>query len=367
MQGCHVRVGDDIFSSKEWHGLSNVDDAREDAAKDAIVYYRTTIERKYTNILRECLKAGDHRGAEQSIHAGANVNGLVYPAEGQSPLLIAIGRRDITAIHILVSAGADINYGGTLRVAVCTGDANTVFALLTSGADVHSDGVLVVAVEYGNPEVLRMLVHAGADVDALQRSGGSALIIAVLHGHTDFIRALINSGADVNKQCPNCQYQTALVAAIRAPSGTHDGNRLTNERRIQIIRILVERGADVNLQLTNSYPGNPLDAALNTEDERIIRTILVAGVDVVNAFAVGSITCQWELPRIFADEGNKLDIYSVPTMTQKLGSVLLSACADYLEMAYGKRSIEILEGIVCALKDPDGVCGKYATLGIMLR
>lgn len=342
------------------------EEAREDVAEEAVLYYKTTIERKYTNLLCERLKAGDHRGVEQSIHSGANVNGLFYPAEGHSPLLIAIGRRDTTAIRILLAAGADINYGATLRAALCTRDANTVFTLLINGVDVHGDGVLAAAAEYGDPKVLRMLVQGGIDVNAPQGSDGSALIIAILRGHIDFIKTLLDSGARTNMQCADCRYQTALMAAIGAPAGTHDGNGLTNERKNQMINILVERGADINLQLTDSSHGNPLDAAVNTGDEQIIRTVLAAGADFANVSAGGTLTCQWELPRIFADEDGKLDIYSVPTMTQKHESVLLSTCAQYLKMTYGKRSIRILEGIVCALKDPDGLYGKYLILGIML-
>ncbi|OJJ07870.1 hypothetical protein ASPVEDRAFT_47063 [Aspergillus versicolor CBS 583.65] len=252
--GCRVRVGDDVFSSRRWHSALNKENARanarEDTAEEAVLYYKRTIEQKYTNLLCERLEAGDHRGLEQCIHSGANVNGPRYPAEGYSPLLIAIRRRDTTAIRILLAAGADINYGGALRAAIRSGDANIVFTLLINGADVRGDGVLAAAAEWGDPEVLRMLV------------------------------------------------------------------------------------------------------------------VLVAGADFANVPAGATITCQWELPQIFADEGSKLDIYRVPTMTKKTKSVVFSTCAKYLETTYGKQSIRLLDGIVCALKDQDGVYVKY---GIIVR
>lgn len=98
------------------------------------------------------------------ISAGAEVNAPECE-EGKTALTVAVERRDVATIQLLIDAGADVNasaatlFGRTaLEAAVRNNDIDTDHYLLDIGAD-PDDGSLIAAVS-GSAQLMQMLLTA---------------------------------------------------------------------------------------------------------------------------------------------------------------------------------------------------------------
>lgn len=117
-------------------------------------------------------------------------------------LFIASELGYLQALHLLIEAGADINYsfgdGSTaLTEAINAGQTEVVRALLALGADTSIPKYgevgppLTDAAAEGHFEIVKLLVEAGADVNQIaQSSGAYALESAAAGGHEDIFNYL---------------------------------------------------------------------------------------------------------------------------------------------------------------------------------
>ena len=97
-------------------------------------------------------------------------------SDGNTPLLIAIGRGDEQWAGFMLNKGADVNLSGK--------DGNTP---------------LIAASRNGMQQVVEWLLGLGAKVDATNKMGETALIAAVQQRNLPVVRMLLNKGANPDK------------------------------------------------------------------------------------------------------------------------------------------------------------------------
>ncbi|WPB77257.1 ankyrin repeat domain-containing protein [Archangium violaceum] len=113
------------------------------------------------------------------LRHGANIEGMAPHDQTATPLLMAVFRRQLEAIRLLLAAGADANYQGSegdspLRVCVEQGDLATAAMLLRSGATRTIDeaggptgmSALGRAASRLDVPMIELLLRAGADPEA---------------------------------------------------------------------------------------------------------------------------------------------------------------------------------------------------------
>jgi ankyrin repeat protein len=142
-------------------------------------------------------------------------------ADGLTPLISAIVRRETATVQALLAQGADPNFdsreGATaLMYAAWNGDAHSIKLLIEEGGDLNRtnlDGktALMAAAATGNATVVKQLLAGGAQPDLQALRGWTALMYAVWRDHTDVVDILLEHGA--NAEIRNIQGKTALDLA----------------------------------------------------------------------------------------------------------------------------------------------------------
>ena len=111
-------------------------------------------------------------------------------SDGNTPLLIAIGRGDEQWAGFMLNKGADVNLAGK--------DGNTP---------------LIAASRLGMSQVVEWLLGLGAKVDATNKMGETALIAAVQQRSLPVVRQLLNRGANPDKTDAAAGYSARDYAA----------------------------------------------------------------------------------------------------------------------------------------------------------
>lgn len=154
--------------------------------------------------LNNAAKRGDLEAVRKLLDAGALVD--LPDAEGRTPLVNAIGGRNVPVARFLIERGADINSrsakdGGTPLLATVCWDYGEMTdfreELLAAGADPNartSDGAPVImrAIWHTPTTPLKQLIAHGADVNARDAKGRSLLARTVEEGKlktAEFLRA----------------------------------------------------------------------------------------------------------------------------------------------------------------------------------
>jgi len=131
--------------------------------------------------------------------------------DGGTPLMNAIGCRDLEIITLLLDNGADVNATGNFSVTPLTSVARSrpededdgtaiVKLLLARGASVNAeeDGMfspLHSACSSGNAEIVKLLLAAGAKVNATDQDGQTPLQMAKRLDNQEIIKLLEAAGA----------------------------------------------------------------------------------------------------------------------------------------------------------------------------
>ena len=120
----------------------------------------------------------DRDGAKANDLIGSNPPGILNTrdSDGNTPLLIAIGREDAEWTGFLLVKGADANLAGK-----------------------GGDTPLILAARTGFTDAADWLLEVGAKVDAANRMGETALIVAVQQRDVQVVRRLLAAGADPDK------------------------------------------------------------------------------------------------------------------------------------------------------------------------
>ena len=96
--------------------------------------------------------------------------------DGNTPLIIAIARKDDQWTSFMINHGADVNLPGK-----------------------NGDTPVIVAARAGFRDAAGWLITAGAKVDAANRMGETALIVATQARDVETVRLLLRAGADPDK------------------------------------------------------------------------------------------------------------------------------------------------------------------------
>lgn len=255
--------------------------------------------------LHQSISLGFDDVTEQLIKYGANVNYL--DREGQSPLMLAIKRRNYHVIGLLIASGANLDTQMNseyipLHTALTNQDIQTAEMLLKAGADVNvadSKGktALMLCSQISTTDVLHMLLKNGADANASDETGATALHYAVKHSIilTDKAEILVKYGADINKK--DNEGQTAFMVASRfcktgmlqfllahgadmnaqdrhGSSALIDAIRAANENT----EFLISCGADLNVRNNAGYTA--LMIAATESNDLAMMALLNAGADI---------------------------------------------------------------------------------------
>ncbi len=262
------------------------------------------------------------------IFAGADVNGF-HGSEQRlgTALVIAVKRREVELIELLLASGADINHGikdsyvgNPLETAAEKGDIDMVHYLFDQGADPDNPralekaylknkelfdlicetyrarypsargefgiSVLVHAIETEDQDVIKRMLQSGVNAGAILVRGYfedklTPLGFAIVWQKEGITENLLQHGCDPNgivvSQAPKiwskCSAirETALLAAIRTQT-------------ISMVELLIAYGARVNFPTCGPVKRTPLQKAAELGNVEIVTLLINNGADV-NALA----------------------------------------------------------------------------------
>ncbi len=220
------------------------------------------------------------------IDAGADPDKRIQPDfRVGTHLTYAIGLSETAIAQILLDADADPNVVDTeqfydqtpLSLAIAAADETLLDSLIAAGADPDT-GVnpafrvgshLTYAVGLGNVNVVQKLVDAGANanvVDTEQFYDQTPLSLAIKSGDQEMLRKLIAAGADPDQKInPDFRVGTHLTYAV----GLGDAD---------VVQILLDAGADPNVvDMEQFYEESPLSLAVKERDAEMVRFLVAAG------------------------------------------------------------------------------------------
>ncbi len=199
----------------------------------------------------ECLKLLLGAGADLKLHPG-----LVE---------FATFNNEIETVKILLQHGVDIDEPHqdiyrALSTSIRDNHSEIFDLLLKAGANPNLKGpVLPVEGALAKPRFLKPLIAAGADITLLP----GILELAVFHNQIESVQTLLDvAKVDINELRPSGY--GAVTTAIR-------------DNRVEILAELIARKADLNLETVD---GLPVIMACRGQDEKKLRMLLDAGVDV---------------------------------------------------------------------------------------
>ena len=127
--------------------------------------------------------------------------------KGQPGLTIAMQARALNAARALLDGSANVNAlngagESALMMAALKGDLSGAQLLLERGAQVNKSGwaPLHYAATGPEPKVVQLLLERGAEIDAASPNGTTPLMMAAQYGSEDSVRLLLERGADPGKR-----------------------------------------------------------------------------------------------------------------------------------------------------------------------
>ena len=151
-------------------------------------------------------------------------------------LTLAMRKKDMELVELLLEHGADINHG-----------------------DRHGNAVLHWAASSWNTDTVKFLLEHGADINRENSNGATALHWAASSGNIDVIKFLLEHGAD------KIHVSTALISA-------------TQTLQAGAVKLLLEHGADINIK--EYYGQTALMKAASNGSVEIVELLLEHGADI---------------------------------------------------------------------------------------
>ncbi|KAF6824433.1 hypothetical protein CPLU01_10864 [Colletotrichum plurivorum] len=179
-----------------------------------------------------------------------------YCPKPTTPLLLAIEKRDISALHRLMAAGADVN-----------GQDPEGLSPLHRAAGIRSSSRTKKTNDEGeDTDILKHLIHKyHADVNGPRLLNGSLPIhSAGSRGRVEHVQIMLDAGADVN----------ALNNAGRTPM-----HWAAERGRWDVVELLLDRGADPQIKSTEASLQTAWDLAQAARDQPLWKVRAIKGWD----------------------------------------------------------------------------------------
>ena len=124
-------------------------------------------------------------------------------AAGQTPLMLAAGKGDLSMVSLMLRLGAnarltDNNGKSALSYAQAAGNHPMIELLQQHGAPSGNESAMLQAAAAGNTAEVLQLIQNGVDVKAPEGIGYEAALAAVLNGHESTLQALMEQGVNIN-------------------------------------------------------------------------------------------------------------------------------------------------------------------------
>lgn len=253
-------------------------------------------------------------------------------------LYIAISKREIALVQLLLEAGADVNAKPSCAVPMLTKsvkseDMKIVTMLLSKAPDLEAtapaaETALYAAVSKGNLELVNLLLIHGAKIISSQPAGGlPPLYRAAKKGHLEIVRALLVHGAPVDESPPGGS--TALYEASKScdlalmqillehnasvdktpPAGPTAFRYAVSKSHQAVAELLLRYGANVEAK----PPGGnaALYCAVSNGDLEMMRLLLDNGASVDRK------SCGGESPLVYATRKGKVEFVKLLLMYEK--------------------------------------------------
>lgn len=265
-------------------------------------------------------------------------------------------------MKLLIKGGADL-HAGSLAAAVVGGNSECFELLLKAGANVNTGNPLKLAVQASRTDFVEQLVNAGAD-----SSHGELLYIAAKDGKTDIAKILIEAGVDVRyvfQKEPGPYHGmnvSALAIALEtnhvdiaemiAKSGRDNSvssiSWAVKHNKLEICKNLLKAGADVNAFYEPDHSHQLLSAATDNNYRDLVEVLLKAGANP-------SIECDR-----YQDRGPvlklamKKDLFDIAILLVQHGALLYLDSMGYLcdfsipQWAMKKNHLELFTEIMKA-------------------
>ncbi|KAL0929893.1 ankyrin repeat and protein kinase domain-containing protein [Colletotrichum truncatum] len=192
-------------------------------------------------------------------------------SEGFTALHLAVLRRNVAAVEVLLSNGADVeatapNDRRPLHMAVDERSSDIVQLLLSHNTvpDAKAQGLapLHSALLHADVDITRLLLEFGADIKAWTDDGREPLFLAVDGGNASIVKLLLDSRADPNTIYTECPRTALHLACDRGNPG--------------IVKTLLEYGANANA-LIDANEGTPLFYAVASGSTETVKLLLQGG------------------------------------------------------------------------------------------
>jgi ankyrin repeat protein len=178
------------------------------------------------------------------IEHGANVN-VVERWQGETPLMYAAAYDRAEVAAALIAAGADVNARTPLNDLPERKPAVRYFV------EIPSAGLTPVmfAARSGAVSALPVLIKAGADIDAKTPEGFSPVVIALDNLHFDAAKVLVEAGASADGgglfALVEARNRVNYVGEHQVPTGA--------ESSLEVLKLMLSHGADLKDRLPEPF------------------------------------------------------------------------------------------------------------------
>lgn len=241
------------------------------------------------------------RGKNNAIAYMLMDRGVSGASQDSGALVSATFQNDVAMIDALLKRGADAkaDNSSAMKWAATLGHTDALSTLITAGADVTADdnAAMRAAADAGQVDAMKQLLRAGGSVAA---NDGEALRLAAANGHIDAVKLILDqktsytlnmhdfvgpfSGSGYNRYSLDggltspANYSDFTYSVTTVNINAQDGaalNAAVNSNNLDMVRTLLDAGASA----TGSN-GAPLQNAIFNNDFNMASLLISKGADV---------------------------------------------------------------------------------------